>query len=147
IGCIFTGNQSIFGGGRLHNQNSVTTVTNCTIEGNTATIAGKAFTGVQNKNNTMSIANSNIWNNGNNNIGKSGTLIINYSNIQQASGVYAGTGNINQAPLFVNASNPVGADSIWGTADDGLQLQSGSPAINGGNNVAIVGYDTDVAGK
>jgi len=38
--------------------------------------------------------------------------------------------NIN--PMFVNASDPDGADNTWGTADDGLRLLSSSPAINQG---------------
>ena len=44
--------------------------------------------------------------------------------------------NIN--PMFINASDPDGADNIWGTADDGLRLLSSSPAINQGiaTNVA-----------
>ncbi len=32
-------------------------------------------------------------------------------------------------PLFVNASDPDGADNKWGTADDGLRPGPGSPAI------------------
>jgi predicted outer membrane repeat protein len=32
-------------------------------------------------------------------------------------------------PLFVNPTDPNGADNIWGTLDDGLRLQSGSAAF------------------
>jgi hypothetical protein len=38
-------------------------------------------------------------------------------------------------PMFVNESNLPGADGIWATADDGLQLTGCSPAINVGSNV------------
>jgi uncharacterized repeat protein (TIGR02543 family) len=47
------------------------------------------------------------------------------------------TGNENAFsadPLFVNLDNPIGPDGIWFTADDGLRLRSGSPAINAGIN-------------
>jgi hypothetical protein len=45
-----------------------------------------------------------------------------------------GSGYIIDAdPLFVNAADPNGADDIWGTADDGLRLQTNSPAIGEGN--------------
>ena len=36
---------------------------------------------------------------------------------------------ISQDPLFANVSDPDGPDNAWGTADDGLRLSVGSPAI------------------
>jgi uncharacterized repeat protein (TIGR02543 family) len=36
-------------------------------------------------------------------------------------------------PSFTDASDPDGADDIWGTADDGMRLQPESPAIGQGN--------------
>ena len=51
-----------------------------------------------------------------------------------ASLIDLGTGFLLDAdPLFVNASDPDGADNIWGTADDGLRLQADSPALGQGN--------------
>ncbi len=48
-------------------------------------------------------------------------------------GGYAGTGNINADPVFVNSGNLIGPDQVWGTADDGLMLlPCNSPAINAG---------------
>lgn len=38
----------------------------------------------------------------------------------------------NKDPMFVNGANPLGADGIGMTADDGLALQPCSPAINAG---------------
>ncbi len=35
-------------------------------------------------------------------------------------------------PLFANIGDPVGPDGVWLTADDGLRLSSGSPAIDAG---------------
>ncbi len=36
----------------------------------------------------------------------------------------------NADPLFTNPANPIGADNLWGTADDGLQVQICSPAVD-----------------
>jgi hypothetical protein len=49
-------------------------------------------------------------------------------------------------PLFVNSSDPDGADNIWMTKDDGLKLKSTSPAVDAGLNSAISGYSTDILG-
>jgi|GEM_PF-1546760 len=50
-------------------------------------------------------------------------------------------------PLFVDGADPIGADSIWGTADDGIKLQQCSPAANGGSNMYVLPWETtDVAG-
>jgi uncharacterized repeat protein (TIGR02543 family) len=52
----------------------------------------------------------------------------------QSASVDLGAGYLLDAdPLFVNAADPDGADNLWGTADDGLRLQAGSPAIGEGN--------------
>lgn len=55
-----------------------------------------------------------------------------------------GGGNIDANPLFANTSDLDGADNIWATADDGLQLQSSSPCVNSGNN--IYGIADDIIG-
>ncbi len=81
-------------------------------------------------------------------MGKTGSGIFNdnstptvtYS-IVQGIGVYAGTGNLNTDPLFVNASNPAGADGIWRTADDGLQVSNCSPTILAGTPVGSSSLD------
>lgn len=52
----------------------------------------------------------------------------------------------NQDPKFANSSNPVGADNVWMTKDDGLMLKSTSPAVDVGLNSAITGYSTDIIG-
>ena len=58
-----------------------------------------------------------------------------------------GTSNDTLDPLFVDASNPAGADGIHRTADDGLRLFSNSPAANTGNNDSISGFTTDIIGS
>ena len=50
-------------------------------------------------------------------------------------------------PMFVNEGDAAGADNTWGTADDGLQLMSCSPAINSGANASVPSsVTTDIAG-
>jgi hypothetical protein len=44
-----------------------------------------------------------------------------------------GPGNIQDNPLFRNAASLAGPDGLYFTADDGLNLSAGSPAINAGD--------------
>ncbi|MBK9333109.1 MAG: hypothetical protein IPM96_12060 [Ignavibacteria bacterium] len=68
------------------------------------------------------------------------SFIASYSNIdltnQNPPHIISGpgTGNIDSDPMFLNASDPIGADSCWMTADDGLILLSGSVCIDAGDN-------------
>ncbi len=52
---------------------------------------------------------------------------------------------IDADPLFVNTNNLIGADGVWRTADDGLRLQTNSPAIGQGNEffLPLDTYDMD----
>jgi predicted outer membrane repeat protein len=51
-------------------------------------------------------------------------------------------------PDFVNEASPVGADNIWGTADDGLSLTLCSPAVNAGSNTHLPeGTINDIANQ
>ncbi|MEZ5046780.1 MAG: choice-of-anchor Q domain-containing protein [Chitinophagaceae bacterium] len=53
-----------------------------------------------------------------------------------------GVGNLNVDPLFVDTSNLIGPDNIWGTADDGLRLRACSPLIDAGSNAWLTMRDT-----
>jgi predicted outer membrane repeat protein len=59
-----------------------------------------------------------------------------------------GGNNLAGDPMFINAADPDGADNVPGTSDDGLRVNSGSPAVNSGNNSAagLMGITTDFAG-
>ena len=46
---------------------------------------------------------------------------------------------IDENPLFVNSSNILGPDGLPFTADDGLRVEPGSKAINGGENGSYIG--------
>ncbi|MCH8991731.1 MAG: hypothetical protein IIA44_08300 [Acidobacteria bacterium] len=62
------------------------------------------------------------------------TVAIDYSIVQEWSGALGGVGNFGDDPMFID---PDGADDIFGTSDDNLQLLPGSPAIDRGDNTAI----------
>lgn len=123
-GSAITGNTAVNGSAILTLDANLQVV-NCTVSGNASGINNSGSS-------NTTILGSVLWNNGVGNIQSASALNISYSNIQQESGVYAGIGNINADPLFVNAGSPAGADGAWRTADDGFRLQSGSPAVNAG---------------
>jgi hypothetical protein len=144
--CVFAFNNSTQKGGGLANfADSKPVVTNCTFFSNTAIDGGAVVYYVA----PLSVmTNCIMWGNSSgvynfaNNPGEEG--IITNSVVQ---GGYAGAGNQDTDPLFVNSSDPDGADNIFGTADDGLRLRGGSTAINGGNNINVpFGINTDIAG-
>ena len=59
-----------------------------------------------------------------------------------------GGGNLGVDPGFVEADTPTGEDGAFGTEDDGLRLQSGSPALDSGDNSAVPSsVDTDLLGE
>ena len=51
---------------------------------------------------------------------------------------------IDANPLFIDTYDANGADNIWGTQDDGLRLQAGSPAIDQGNHNLLPLDDLDL---
>jgi hypothetical protein len=133
------------------------TLTNITISGNTAfanaggmwnayssspTIINTIFWG--NKKGTSStVAGADIY------TSSSSSTTITYS-LTQVNSTY-GTNSTNHVtsgsdPLFIDASDPDGADDIWMTKDDGLKLKSTSPAVDAGLNSSISGYSTDILG-
>jgi hypothetical protein len=94
--------------------NPVMHVKNCTIGGNSAVDAGG---GIYNGG-VLTVINSIIWGNGVE-ISNNKTCTVSYSDVQ---GGYAGTGNINADPLFVN------------TAGGDYHLQTNSPCIDAGTS-------------
>ncbi len=118
--CLFVNNTSASQGGAILNfTNSPSTYLHCTIMGNTAA-AGAAF---DTYNSTASISNSIIWGN-NASIAGPGVTTATYCNVE---GGFAGAGNIDSNPLFVDEP---GGD---------LRLADGSPSIDAADSVVTVG--------
>jgi hypothetical protein len=122
-------------------------VTNCNFVNNTSSYAGTAYSGFS----KSVFRNCIFWNNtptitsvaGRNEIYSQETIVANqptFTNciIRDATGAPLAVTNttvttsLNVNPLFVTQADGDGTDNIWGTSDDGLRLQCGSPAVNTG---------------
>lgn len=149
INCVFTDNYAPYFGGCIYNKQGSSSVINCTFYDNNA---GGGSVIMNEYGASANVENSIVYNNGS--ISQNSMLYYNsgiaptvkYSIVQ--GGYSGGTNIINAEPQFLNAANPVGSDGIWGTADDGLALLTGSPAVNAGNNDSIPeGIIADIAGN
>lgn len=133
--CVFLRNDSLIGGGIFSTSDTIS-VTNCTILDNTALpgagggLLNGAYAGAPVG---AYVTNCIVRGNVGDNLTDWGVSPISasYSNIQ---GGYAGVGNIDADPLFVNAA-----------ADD-YQLLPGSPCVNTGLNSAVT-TATDLNGN
>ena len=150
-GCTFIGNSAPElmigggGGGGMGNNRSSPILTNCTFSGNSALFGG----GMRNSyESNPTITNCIFWDDTPNEIyiysvgWPGGTPVVTYSDVQ---GGWAGVGNIDADPLFVDANGP---DDIPGTEDDNLRLLPGSPCINSGDPCYVAGpNETDLDGN
>ena len=143
INCAFSWNSANTGGAIDNFIDCTLKLTNCTFAGNTAD-HGRALACDSphgQPKNRLQVGNCILWNGGGeiwNNDGS--TITISYSDVQ---GGWAGQGNINVAPLFVDADGP---DDVAGTEDDDLRLLSGSPCIDAGSNGAVPADGADLDG-
>jgi hypothetical protein len=127
---LISGNRGI---GAFYNNISNPTITNCTIAGN-----GGYNGGIFNSASQPVVKNSIIWNNST--PFNDTQSIITYSTVQ---GGYAGTGNLNYDPKFVN---PI-ADGLSPNANGDYHVQASSLAIDRGDNTGISLTDTDLDGN
>ncbi|MBS1732111.1 MAG: hypothetical protein JST02_02335, partial [Bacteroidetes bacterium] len=136
---VFSGNAATNSGGAIYINGFDASITNCIIAGNVASNSGG---GIFITNSGVRILiNCVVWGNLANTTNNIGAGTISYSLIE---GGYAGTGNINADPLFVN---PLPASSAPTTGGD-YHLQRCSPALDVGNNAAIPGgITTDLDGN
>jgi predicted outer membrane repeat protein len=138
---LFSGNNANFGGG-MYNHLGNAALVNVTFSNNHAVGNGG---GLLNSDSSPQITNSIFWENQGwgapSQIFDSGSSdsVVNYSLVQEWGG--GGTGNLNSNPLF---ADPPGSDGIPGTLDDDLRLLSGSPAIDAGDNDAVLPDYTDL---
>ena len=166
INCVFSENTADHFGGAIYSDGSSPIITNCTFSANVATTATSGGAVCGKGSSTTTISNSLFYGN---KIGSSTTNVcsdiknfsthtttISNSLVQLASGSYT-SGNSNALtsatnmvysgnPLFINVSDPDGADNVWMTKDDGLKLKSTSPSLDVGLNSAISSYSTDILG-
>jgi hypothetical protein len=163
----FSGNSAINDGGAMYNfvydGDSSPILTNVTFSGNSADgIGGAMYNFVFNMGTcSPQIRNSILWNNkdksGTSTISAtifltgSATTTLTHSLVQSSmpggswiGGSYVdGGGNIDTDPMFIEPINPSTAHTTTGN----LRLQKGSPAIDTGENVYIMGFPTDLDGK
>ncbi len=138
--CLISGNLAA-GGGGIWNALSDAVIINCTIAGNRATAQGG---GIANGTSNPSIQNCIVYGNtgvpsSTNALYNSGsTPVVAYSLIQ---GGFAGSGNVNANPLFVNGISAASAPTTSGD----YRVQKCSPVLNAGENSYIPsGITTDL---
>lgn len=130
--CVFAGNAAQSGGALSDNSTTSVACINSTFINNTITQAsGSTFSIFSG---TKTFTNCIIWDSNPFRSASGGTFDVNYSDVR---GGYPGAGNISADPQFVNPANPLGADGLWMTADDGLNIGNCSPAKDAGNNAAV----------
>ena len=114
-----------------------TSIINCTFAQNDA-YAGKGGA-IYNTGGTIKIGNSILWDDGSEEIVTvtANKVTATYSDIEMASGVFSGTGNINDDPKFIDIDN------------DNLHLIGfQSPAVDKGSNALVpAGTPTDYEGR
>jgi predicted outer membrane repeat protein len=159
---LFSGNKAGQRGGGIYagaSEGGLTlSLTNVTLSGNNAGEWGGA---VFNQNTGMVIRNSIVWGNQDSSgvgtpaasISNTGTLpAISYSLVQGSNGSgddwYEELGidlgnNLDVDPLFIDPPDPADAPTDKGN----LRLQTGSPAIDAGNNEYIEGVESDLDGN
>jgi predicted outer membrane repeat protein len=133
-------------------------LTNVTMTGNRATEYGG---GIANFGSSPIVRNSILWNNQDNNgtgtitatiFNESSAISITHSLVQETGGSSSwisdtnfldGGNNIDQNPKFITLVDPATAP----TTNGNLRLQSGSPAIDLGDNSFVQGTSTDLDGK
>ena len=122
--------------GAIYNNGSTLDLINCTFFGNSAAGTG----GVMYNVNGCTIRDKNgIY------YGNTAPSFPDVRNFTSGSDTFTPTTTLTGTdPKFTNSADPDGPDNVWMTADDGLTLQSTSPAINAGT--AAGAPTTDILG-
>jgi hypothetical protein len=148
VTCLFANNYVTNGnGGAIFNNESTGTCSptfmNVTFYNNSANTGSIIY---DSGTITETIINSILWDT---NTSSSANLIVSTNNVNitysDITGGWPGTNNINIDPLFYNEQNLTGPDNIWATNDDGLTLQSNSPALSAGTKINAP--TTDIIGN
>ena len=149
VNCVFADNFSVEEGGGVYNHGD-TTFIHCTFYGNGSSGKGSAL---HDRNGTAEVYNSVFW-------GQKGTqgLITSEGSTPRAlvkdslvEGGYPHAGSsgvLNENPLLVFPTQPLGMDGKFGTADDGLQPGMGSPVVGEGDVQWLPsGVNLDASGR
>ncbi|HTN18128.1 MAG TPA: T9SS type A sorting domain-containing protein [Chitinophagaceae bacterium] len=119
------------GGGAIANLAGTISLNSSTLFANTtaSTTKPNGNSISSNTGSTTNLTNTIVWGAATNHVNMLGT--VTYTNaLVKGAALSAPSMSVN--PRFVNESNPIGADGIWLTADDGLDLLPCSPAVNAG---------------
>jgi predicted outer membrane repeat protein len=134
IDSIFTANHADGTGGGLHNRGSKPTLLNCTFAANSSTVAGGGIYGDAYDNELPSqamLANCILWGDAPDEIDNDAVSVA-LATHTCVEGGYAGYGNIDADPLFVDAEN------------GDFHLSPGSPCIDAGANNALPADSLDL---
>jgi hypothetical protein len=165
---VFSNNTAGNAGGGLYNYNSSPKLTNVVFSKNVVSTGLLGGAGIYNVNSPVVIKNSIFWGNqitgnptaassdiSNSSIGGISIITTSFTSMQLANNTTnyptanfpnIGTSNnlFSQNPLFINDTDPDGADNIFMTPDDGLSLQSASPCKDAGTSTGA--STTDITG-
>ncbi len=157
VNIVLSGNEATLNGGGMQNYQSSPQLVNVTINGNAASLSGGGLYNEAGR--ALVIQNSILW--GNMDTTGTGTVsaqisnvdstpIISYTLVQASGGSTAwnpsagvdGGGNLDADPQFIAPVNPALAPTI----DGNLRLTFGSPAMDAGDNAAVLS-PVDLDGK
>ncbi|TQE98899.1 MAG: T9SS type A sorting domain-containing protein, partial [Spiribacter salinus] len=155
IGAVFTGNSADNAGGAIYNHGnssgaSSPQIINATVAGNSADDGGAIYNSAFfDGESSPQLTNAILWGNSATGDGTaiynlSATPTLSYTLVEdgvEGDGIFddsnSSTDDDNtfaDDPLFADAGDPAGDNGTFGTDDDGLRLQNGSPALDTGDN-------------
>ncbi len=140
VNSTFSGNGATNNAGGIGNLSEIVVI-NSSLIGNTGGNGG----GIVNLSGAHAeVYNSILWNNQGDEIALQGTATASVSYSIVDGNFIGGSNILTMDPLFVDADGP---DNLFGTLDDDLHLQAGSPAIDAGDNYHVVSDLADSNGN
>lgn len=149
--CIFADNVALANGGGMENSASSPSLVNCVFTTNSAKVGGSLFNHLES---SPTLTNSIFWRNTTNEIHGHGIftevgsswnivdVLSEFAFVPNIAEGWSGDGRATSAdPLFIAHEDPDGPDDKWFTADDGLHLSQGSPAIDMGSEAHLTEGD------
>ncbi|MDA9968634.1 T9SS type A sorting domain-containing protein [Polaribacter sp.] len=138
VNTVFNGNKAGVGSGMYNSNSSSPNIVNTVFSGNEATSSSGGIH--NNNNNSPTIYNSVFYGNGSDIVNSASASTTGGSNFSEH---YAETGfTALTADPFSDSANPIGADGIWFTTDDGLQPSSATSPITDEGDATKLPLDT-----